>query len=89
MPLHHRDLIEEAKPYIDYKKDPATKIAYLTFKRPKDLNAVTTGMRLLYADLVHAANIDDEVKVLVIRSEGIPQLATMRLRHSSSPKMCM
>src|SRR5262245_51948213 len=70
MTLHHRELIEEARPYIDYDKDPATKIAWLTFKRPKDLNAVTTGMRLLYSDLLHGANIDDDVKVLVIRSEG-------------------
>jgi enoyl-CoA hydratase len=70
MTLHSKELIEEAKPYIEYKKDPKTKIAYLTFKRPKDLNAVTTGMRLLYADLLHGANIDDDVKVLVIRSEG-------------------
>jgi enoyl-CoA hydratase/carnithine racemase len=70
MTLHSRELIEEAKPYIEYKKDPKTKIAYLTFKRPKELNAVTTGMRLLYADLLHGANIDDGVKVLVIRGEG-------------------
>ena len=30
----------------------------------------TRGMRQLYADLVHKANIDDDVKVLVIRGEG-------------------
>ena len=30
MTLHSKELIEEAKPYIDYKKDPKTKIAYLT-----------------------------------------------------------
>jgi enoyl-CoA hydratase len=70
MTLHSKELVEEAKPYIEYKKDPKTKIAYLTFKRPKDLNAVTNGMRLLYADLLHGANIDDGVKVLVIRGEG-------------------
>ena len=70
MTLHSKELIEEAKPYIEYKKDPKTKIADPTFKPPKELNAVTTGMRLLDADLLDGANIDDDVKALVIRSEG-------------------
>jgi enoyl-CoA hydratase/carnithine racemase len=70
MILNSRDLIENARQYIDYRKDPRTKIAYLSFRNPEELNAVSTGMRLLYADIVHSANIDDEVKVLVIRSEG-------------------
>src|SRR5690606_4547345 len=33
-------------------------------------NAMNAGMRQLYADLVFKANIDDDVKVLVIRGEG-------------------
>ena len=70
MPIKAEDLIEEAKQYIDYKKDPETKIAYLTFNRPTHLNALSIGMRLHFADLIDRANIDDEVKVLVIRSEG-------------------
>ena len=70
MALNSSELIEEAKPFIDFHKDKTTKIATLTFKRPEELNAVTTGMRLLYSDLVHRSNIDDDVKVLVIRSEG-------------------
>jgi enoyl-CoA hydratase len=70
MTLYSTDLIEEAKQYIKYVKDPKTKTAYLTINRPERLNAVSTGMRLLYADLLHRANIDDDVKVLVLRSEG-------------------
>src|SRR3546814_11300813 len=34
------------------------------------LNAPTIGMRLRYAQLLHQANIDDDVKVLVIRGAG-------------------
>ena len=56
--------------WILYEKDPATKIATLTLNRPDQLNAPTIGMRLRYADLLHQANIDDDVKVLVIRGEG-------------------
>ena len=56
--------------WILYEKDPATKIATLTLNRPDHLNAPTIGMRLRYADLLHQANIDDDVKVLVIRGAG-------------------
>ena len=70
MPIRAEDLIEDAKQYVDYQKDPATKIATITFSRPQMLNAVNVGIRLLHADIIHRANIDDEVKVLVIRSEG-------------------
>lgn len=64
------ELKEEAKRYIRYEKDIENKIAYLTFNRPEALNATTTGMRQYYADLVFKANVDDDVKVLVIRGEG-------------------
>lgn len=64
------ELKKEAKKYIRYEKDVANKIAYLTFDRPESLNAMTTGMRQVYADLVFKSNIDDDVKVLVIRGEG-------------------
>ncbi len=65
--------------WILYEKDPATKIATLTLNRPERLNAPTIGMRLRYADLLHQANIDDDVKVLVIRGDR------RRLRHRSGP----
>lgn len=64
------DLKEEAKQFIRYEKDTDNKIAYLTFNRPERINATTVGMRQLYADLVFKANVDDDVKVLVIRGEG-------------------
>ena len=56
--------------YVLYEKDPSTKIATLTLNRPERLNAPTIAMRLRYAELLHHANIDDDVKVLVIRGEG-------------------
>ena len=37
---------------------------------PTTYNATTVGMRLLYGDLIHRANIDDNVKVLVVRGAG-------------------
>jgi enoyl-CoA hydratase/carnithine racemase len=64
------DLKREARNFVRYVKDPATKIATITFDRPDRQNAMTAGMRLVYADYVFQANIDDEVKVLVIRGAG-------------------
>jgi enoyl-CoA hydratase/carnithine racemase len=55
---------------VRYEKDPATKIATITFDRPGQLNAPTAAARLRYAKLIHRANVDDEVKVLVIRGVG-------------------
>ncbi|MGV9408452.1 enoyl-CoA hydratase/isomerase family protein [Nocardia sp. NPDC003693] len=55
---------------IRYDKDPQTRIATITFDRPEHLNAPTMAARLRYADLLHRANIDDEVKVLVVRGAG-------------------
>ncbi len=60
----------DALRWVLYEKDPATKIATITLNRPEQLNAPTIAMRLRYADLLHQANIDDDVKVLVIRGEG-------------------
>ena len=70
MPITAEELVEQAQPFIEYKKDPKTKIATLTLNRPDRLNAPTVGMRLLFGDIIHRANIDDEVKVLVIRGAG-------------------
>jgi enoyl-CoA hydratase len=53
-----------------YEKDPKTKIATITFNRPSDLNAVGYQARLRYSKLIHRANVDDDVKVLVIRGNG-------------------
>jgi enoyl-CoA hydratase/carnithine racemase len=59
-----------AEEIIRYDKDPKTKIATITLDRPDYLNAPTAAARLRYADLLHRANVDDEVKVLVIRGAG-------------------
>ena len=68
-----------------YEKDPATKIATITLNRPGFLNAPTIGARQRYADLVLRANVDDDVKVLIIRGVGehlgsgadLPEMAGM------------
>src|SRR3984893_6325031 len=70
MPIKAEDLVKKAREFVEYKKDKKTKIAYLTFNRPDHFNATSVGMRLLYGDLIHRANIDDDVKVLVVRGAG-------------------
>ena len=60
----------DAEAIVHYHKDPQAKIATITLNRPERLNAPTAAARLRSADLVHRANVDDEVKVLLIRGEG-------------------
>lgn len=60
----------DPKDIILYEKDPKTKIATITLNRPDHLNAPTIAARLRYAKLIHRANVDDDVKVLVIRGIG-------------------
>ncbi|GAA5065426.1 enoyl-CoA hydratase/isomerase family protein [Nocardia callitridis] len=55
---------------ILFEKDPKTRIATITFDRPEHLNAPTAAARLRYAELLHRCNIDDDVKVLVVRGVG-------------------
>jgi enoyl-CoA hydratase len=59
-----------AEEIVQYTKNPATKIATITLNRPDRINAPTSDARLRYADLLHRANVDDDVKVLVIRGVG-------------------
>ncbi|MFF3567407.1 enoyl-CoA hydratase/isomerase family protein [Nocardia jiangxiensis] len=59
-----------AEEIVRYEKDPKTRIATITFDRPDQLNAPTVAARLRYADLLHRASVDDEVKVLVVRGAG-------------------
>jgi enoyl-CoA hydratase len=61
---------EAAKKHVRYEKDKATKIATVTFDRQDKHNTATIGMRSLFGEICHKANIDDDVKVLVIRGEG-------------------
>ena len=59
-----------AEEIVLYAKDPETKIATITLDRAADLNAMTIDAQHRYADLIRHANIDDDVKVLVIRANG-------------------
>ena len=63
-------LKREAAQFVHYEKDRTRKIATVTFDRPGKANTTTIGMRLLFGEIVHKANIDDDVKVLVIRGAG-------------------
>ncbi|MCJ2177792.1 enoyl-CoA hydratase/isomerase family protein [Novosphingobium album (ex Hu et al. 2023)] len=59
-----------AEEIVLYEKDPATKIATITLNRPEALNAPTIAARQRFADLVMRANVDDDVKVLIVRGVG-------------------
>jgi enoyl-CoA hydratase/carnithine racemase len=59
-----------AEEIVLYEKDRENKIATITLNRPDALNAPTIAARHRFADLVHRANVDDDVKVLVIRGVG-------------------
>ena len=66
----YEEMKKEAEQYIKFEKDKKNRIAYITFDRPDALNSTTLGMRQNYADLIHKCNVDDDVKVVVIRGEG-------------------
>ncbi len=80
-----KNLQSDPEEALLYVKDPATKIATITLNRPEQLNAPTVGMRLRYARLLDLANVDDDVKVIVIRGVGddfgsgadLPELAAL------------
>lgn len=59
-----------AEEIMRFEKDPATKIATITINRPDKHNAITIAARHRFADLIHRCNVDDDVKVLVIRGAG-------------------
>jgi enoyl-CoA hydratase len=59
-----------AEEIVLYEKDPRTKIATITLDRADELNAMTVDAQHRYADLIRYANVDDDVKVLVIRANG-------------------
>ena len=66
----YEEMKKEAEQYIKFEKDKKNRIAYITFDRPEAQNATSLGMRQNYADLIHKCNVDDDVKVVVIRGEG-------------------
>ena len=85
--MTQRESSPSAEEYVLYEKDPKTKIATITLDRPGELNAMTIEAQHRYADLVHNASIDDDVKVLVIRANG-PNLGSVISRKSLNPAMC-
>jgi len=68
--VEQKPTLPSAEEIVLYEKDPATKIATITLNRPDRLNAPTAAARKRFADLVHHANVDDDVKVLLIRGTG-------------------
>src|SRR6201991_4141721 len=66
----YEEMKKEAEQYIRLEKDKKNRIATITFDRPDAQNATTLGMRQVYADMIHKCNVDDNVKVVVIRGEG-------------------
>lgn len=66
----YEEMKKDAEPFIKFEKDVANRIAYITFDRPDELNSTTMGMRQNFADMIHKCNVDDDVKVVVIRGEG-------------------
>lgn len=84
-----------AEEIIRYHKDPRTRIATITFDRPDQLNAPTMAARLRYADLLHRASVDDEVKVLVVRGAGddfgtgadLPEFMDVQNSPSQGPRL--
>jgi len=74
-----------AEEIVRYHKDTDTRIATITLDRPDALNAPTIAARQRFADLVMRANVDDEVKVLIVRGVGdhlgsgadLPEMAGM------------
>jgi len=86
------DAAPDPRDIIRYEKDPSTRIATITFNRPDMLNAPTIAARRYYAQLLHRANVDDEVKVLVVRGAGddlgsgvdLPEVMRLRARGDGS-----
>jgi enoyl-CoA hydratase/carnithine racemase len=85
-----------AEEIVLYEKDPKTKIATITLNRPDALNAPTIAGRLRYSELIHRANIDDDVKVLIIRGVGsnfgggadLPEQADMLSETAEKSLLC-
>ena len=72
-----------AEEIVLYEKDPETKIATITFDRAEELNAITVDARAPLRRPRPRADIDDDVKVLVIRANG-PNLEVVPICPSSS-----
>lgn len=64
------DSLRLAPEQVLYEKDARRSIAWITLNRPEKHNAMSVPMRARLAELIHRAENDDEVRVVVIRGNG-------------------
>jgi enoyl-CoA hydratase len=62
--------IAAAPTQVLYEVDRATGVAWITLNRPEKHNAMSVPMRDRITDIVHEANLDDDVRVIVFRGNG-------------------
>ncbi len=62
--------LRAAPSQVLYEKDAVRHIAWITLNRPEKHNAMSVPMRARLAELVHEAERDNEVRVIVIRGNG-------------------
>lgn len=64
------ETLARAPEQVLYEKDATRHIAWITLNRPEKHNAMSVPMRARLADLIHQAERDEEVRVIVIRGNG-------------------
>lgn len=64
------ETLARAPEQVLYEKDSARHIAWITLNRPEKHNAMSVPMRARLAELIHAAERDGEVRVIVLRGNG-------------------
>ena len=62
--------LRNAAAQVLLEKDAARHIAWITLNRPEKHNAMSVPMRARLAELIHACEQDDDVRVIVIRGKG-------------------
>ena len=62
--------LRSAPDQVLYEKDARRHIAWITLNRPDKHNAMSVPMRARLADLIHEAERDNDVRVIVIRGNG-------------------
>ena len=69
-PYGNPENLHAAPRQVLYEKDAGRHIAWITLNRPEKHNAMSVPMRARLADLIHEAERDNEVRVIVIRGNG-------------------
>ena len=64
------ETLARAPEQVLYEKDARRHIAWITLNRPEKHNAMSVPMRARLTALIHDAERDDEVRVIVIRGNG-------------------